>query len=217
MSTSNSNQRFTPPFSVTQQKVLAMVPKVTSFPSIVASIWLLVDIIRLRDKNHTVYHRLLFMMACMDLVFACKSFVSTWPIPQQTLFVWGNRGTFQTCDVAGFLGHGASLASAVYNGSLAVYFALTIVGNYTEHTKPILWKWLRMEPLLHFVPLAIGWGTAAVMLSLDYFRMWQQSILSVYTRRCPASGKVSMGILSCTVMDCVCHCGRHTLWDLVQC
>ena len=96
-----------------------------------------------------------------------KSFVSTWPIPQQTLFVWGNRGTFQTCDVAGFLGHGASLASAVYNGSLAVYFALTIVGNYTEHTKPILWKWL--EPLLHFVPLAIGWSTAAVMLSLDYF------------------------------------------------
>jgi hypothetical protein len=101
----------------------------------------------------------------MDIIFGIKTFLSTWPIPEQTPFVWGAIGTFSTCTAFGFIGHGASLASAIYNGSLTVYFLLTIAFSWREQKIRDSY----VEFFLHAIPLTIGWGTAVVGIPLDLY------------------------------------------------
>ena len=79
-----------------------------------------------------------------------------------TPFVYGAAGNFQTCDAWAFIGHGSSLSSAVYNGTLALYFALTIAFNFREHDINGTW----IEYTFHLFPLLSGWGTAIVAVSL---------------------------------------------------
>mmetsp|Transcript_32358 Transcript_32358/g.78949 ORF Transcript_32358/g.78949 Transcript_32358/m.78949 type:complete len:271 (-) Transcript_32358:107-919(-) len=157
-----SNTRFIPPFTVPQQKALAIIPKVTSSLSIVGSSYIIIHVLRRSKLRRRVYTRILLVMSFMDLLFSIKSFLSTWIIPSMTPFVYGAAGNFQTCDAWAFIGHGSSLSSALYNGTLAIYFALTIAYNYREHD--ISGKWI--EYAFHLFPLLSGWGTAIVAVSL---------------------------------------------------
>lgn len=154
--------RFTPPFTPTQQKVLALIPKVTAVPSLVGSAYIIQHVLRKRQSQRKTYHRILLVMSAMDFLYALKCFMSTWAIPSE-LAIWGAGGSIRTCDAWGFLGHGASLSSAVYNGSLAIYFSLTIAFNCSERT---LHRWYG-EFFLHAVPLAVGWSTAIASLLLE--------------------------------------------------
>ena len=101
-------------------------------------------------------------MSAMDFLYALKCFMSTWAIPSE-LAIWEARGSIRTCDAWGFLGHGASLTSAIYNGSLAIYFTLTVAFNWRERS---LQKW-HVEFVLHAVPLLVGWSTAIASLLLE--------------------------------------------------
>ena len=154
------NPRFTPPFSLTQQKVLAIVPKVTAVPSILGAASIMRDV--LRKKKWRVYHRIMLAMSAMDFLYAVKCFVSTWIIPEE-LQIWGALGSTRTCDAFGFLGHGSSLSSVIYNGSLAIYFVLTIAYNWRESAI----RKSGLEFMLHAVPLTVGWTTAIASLVME--------------------------------------------------
>ena len=154
------SSRFTPPFTVTQQKVLAILPKITTVPSLLGSIFIIQHVFRKRTWK--IYHRILLVMTVMDFLYALKCFMSTWAIPRE-LAIWGAVGSTQTCDAWGFIGHGSSLSSAMYNGSLAIYFALTVAFGWREvHLR----SW-RIEIFLHAIPLVVGWSTAIASLLLE--------------------------------------------------
>jgi hypothetical protein len=160
------NARFTPPFTLTQQKVLALVPKVTAVPSILGSLYIIQHALRslaLRSpSDKRVYHRLLVAMSTMDFIYSVKSFCSTWPIPAST-GIYLASGTTQTCTAAGFWGHGAALSSALYNGTLMLYYVWTIVYGWRQE------RVKRHEYWLHLVPMSLGWSTAIASLPLTLF------------------------------------------------
>jgi len=139
--------------------VLALVPKFTSLPSIVGSAYIVQHVLRSRKRRQKTYHRLLALMSAMDFIYAIKVFLSTWINPEGTGYL--ASGTTETCAAAGFLGHGGSLSSIMYNGSLTLYYLLTIVFSWR------LDKIKKIEPWLHGLPLAIGWSTAFATLPMD--------------------------------------------------
>ena len=156
--------KFSPPFSTAQQKVLAILPKCTSIPSIIGSLYIVYDVTKRKDHQKRVYGRILVLMSIMDLLYGVKTFASTWIIPEEALSVWGAKGSVETCTAWGFIGHGSSLSSALYNGSLSAYFLLTITFSWRQRH---FTKWV--EVLLHAIPLSVGWGTAFVGIGLGLF------------------------------------------------
>ena len=155
---------FTPPFSERQQKAIALAPKFFAFPSIVGAFFIVHHVLRSEKRRKGVYHRILLLMSCHDLIYSIKAFVSTWPMPEDTPFVYGARGSTATCVVAGFFGHGGSLTSIFYNGSLTLYFLLVVRFGWKEERIK-----RRMEFFLHAVPIAIGWSTAIAGVPLDLY------------------------------------------------
>ncbi|CAJ1953969.1 unnamed protein product [Cylindrotheca closterium] len=153
------NSKYLPPFSLEQQMVLALVPKITAIPSIVGSVYIVQHVLRSSKRRQRTYHRLLAAMSTMDFIYAIKTFVSTWPNPEGTGYL--ASGTTETCEAAAVLGHGGSLSSILYNGSLTLYYLLTIAFSWR------LDKIKRIEPFLHGLPLVIGWSTAFATLPMN--------------------------------------------------
>jgi hypothetical protein len=151
---------------LSQQKFLAITPKVTSIPSLIGVVTFIIQhVIRSKKRRCSrAYHRILLSMSIMDWIWTVKAFVSTWPIPSDVLFVYASVGITQTCTVFGFLGHGSSLSSGSYNGTLPLYFLLVIRYGWSHDrvkSKAKVW--------IHSIPLTIGWGTALAGLALDLF------------------------------------------------
>jgi len=136
-------------------------PKFTSMFSIAGSLYIIIHVARSKKRRRRVYTRLMLGMSAMDLIWSIKSFLSTWIIPADSPgATWGAIGTTQTCTAAAFWGQGGSLASIIYNGTLALYFYWTIrLGWKQEMIR-------KYEVYLHAVPLLIGWSTAIAGLPL---------------------------------------------------
>jgi len=152
-----------PPFSLSQQKFLALCPKFTAALSLLGSTYILEHVATSAKRRRQPYHRILFGMSLMDLTFAVKNFLTTWPIPADA-GIYLASGTTETCTAAGFFGHAASLSSSLYNGSLTAYFLLTI--RYRWFPRKFA---RRAEAWAHSVPLLVGWSTALAALPLRLF------------------------------------------------
>jgi hypothetical protein len=146
-----------------QQIALANIQRVTAVPSIIGSAFVVQHIARNKEKRSQVYHRLLLMMCLMDVGNSIKTFLGTWPVPRGSPGSYGASGTTQTCTAQGFFGHGSFLSSALYNGSLAIFYVLTIRYGWSEHQVK------KVEKYFHAVPLLIGWCTAIAGLPLTLF------------------------------------------------
>jgi len=155
--------RFNPPFTTAQGKALAVLPKIFAFPSILGSIYIIQHVLRNGKRSKRVYHRLLLSMSSMDLIFSMKEFMSTWVLPKDSSSTFGASGTAGTCTAAGFFGQGSGLTSILYNGALTLFFLLTIRFGWTES------RVRKIEPAMHVIPIAIGWGTAIAGLPLDLY------------------------------------------------
>ena len=152
---------FQPPFTAGQQKAIALVPKFFASPSIVGSIFIVQHVLRSPKRRQGVYHRILLLMSVHDFIYSVKAFMSTWPMPKDTPFVYGASGNTATCTAAGFWGQGGALTSICYNGSLTLYFLLVVrYGWKEEYIKR------KVEVWLHLIPIAIGWSTAIAGLPL---------------------------------------------------
>ena len=73
-----------------------------------------------------------------------------------------------TCTAAGFFGQGASIASALYNGSLALFYLLTVKYSWKDDAFGAYGggKFSKVEPAMHVIPLVFGWATAIAGLPL---------------------------------------------------
>jgi len=100
--------------SVSQQKAVAIIPKCLSIFSIAGSGYVIFCI--LRSHYRRWYHprqggirmqgfdNILLGLCTADLFISVALFLSTWPIPTDTIYkdyVWGERGTQVTCNIQG--------------------------------------------------------------------------------------------------------------------
>ena len=91
-------------FSITQQVLLAVAPKVSASLSLLGSSWIIIEVLTDKLKNTTVFHRLLFAMSSFDIISSAAFFASTWPIPKfLTENVIWNIGNISSCHIQGFL------------------------------------------------------------------------------------------------------------------
>ena len=151
------------PLTRPQQKGIAIVPKICSVPSFAGASLILWKIAHSKSRQGRVYHRILAVMSVMDVVFSLWTFCSTWVIPKGTFGVYGAVGNTQTCTAAGFVGQGAGLTSIMYNGSLAIFFILSVLWGWSERRLKMVEHWL------HILPLIVGWGTAIAGLPLNLY------------------------------------------------
>ena len=90
--------------TILQQKVLAIVPKITGLTSFVTSTIIVYTIIIRNPKlrKRSVYHRLLCGMSLADLSSSFWLSLSTWPIPKTSSTLWSS-GTNASCTAQGNL------------------------------------------------------------------------------------------------------------------
>ena len=83
---------------------LAIIPKFSSFASIVGSVCIIREILVVdRSKLNRVYDRLLLVMSFYDVIESCFNFQSSWPIPKGTEGVAFASGNTQWCEAQGFI------------------------------------------------------------------------------------------------------------------
>jgi hypothetical protein len=151
----------TMPFSLAQQRTLALLPKITGFLSFMGSALIVFTVVRDEKKRNVVYHRLLCGLSVVDISASFWLALSTWPVPKDSGVVWA-VGTTQTCTLQGFFTQ-FGISSSFYNASLSTYYLLVIRYGWKEH------QIKRIEPYLHAAPCLWAGCTAIAGLPLKLF------------------------------------------------
>jgi hypothetical protein len=179
---STSATTMTTTFSMSQQKALAICPKVTAMLSFLGSSLVAVQVIhkqRRKEGNNSgggnkksnksmnlVYRRLVLGMSCADIVSSAAFFCSTWLIPASlSEESYGAMGTQGTCTAQGFFAH-FTLLSVFYNSCLAMYYYLVIGKGWNDKKMS---KQTRPEAVGHVVVTLYCLVTGVVAASLQMF------------------------------------------------
>ena len=125
---------------------LIVAPSITGCISSLASMTLIVSILRSELKLSTVYRRLIFFLSAFDIIFSLSHLLSSLPMPAGT--VWGAIGNDITCDMQGFFATFGLCCTVLYSLSLTVYFLLVVKFKMSEAKIK-----KRAEPFLHAVPI----------------------------------------------------------------
>mmetsp|Transcript_7280 Transcript_7280/g.16536 ORF Transcript_7280/g.16536 Transcript_7280/m.16536 type:complete len:436 (-) Transcript_7280:712-2019(-) len=144
-------------YTVSKQAVLAWVPRVSAFFSILGSSYIFVDVIRDKKKRRSTFHQIILAISIADFFSSFGWGLSTLPIPVVDKFglpsnVYGARGNRATCAMQGFLVQ-LGYTSVFYNLSLALYYVFVIVAGWKERQLGKIRMWF------HF-PLVVGVGLA---------------------------------------------------------
>lgn len=147
--------------SPSQQKALAIAPKVPALLSFLGSLYIAISVLRERKKLSSSNHRLLLGISACDMIVAVWWFMSSWAMPAGTW--WQAAGNDGTCLSQAFMVQ-FSMANIFYNGSLGVYYFLVIRHGWNKQ------RIKKIEPFLHAVPLLMGLVPAFVLtVGLDIY------------------------------------------------
>lgn len=156
-------------FSLFQQKVIAIIPMFTGTLSIIGSSLIIHMSLRSLRKNSRlgkgskIYYRLLLGMSAMDIFQSMAQAFSSVPMPKETKNVYGAIGNETTCMVQAFIGV-LGCAVPMYNGSLAIYYLLTVRYNIKDE---VLRR--RVEPFFHFFSICYPLVVAILGLIFDIY------------------------------------------------
>lgn len=145
-----------------QLQTVALLPKFTSFLSLMAQVWIVAEVCYAKKKRHSVYHRLLAGLSFSSMFRSIAFFLSTWPIPREYEGVFGNVGTETTCQLQGFLIQ-LGLVAPLYMTAISTYYWLTIRCGWTEY------KMRTKELYYHIIPWGISILFAVAGWSLDLY------------------------------------------------
>ena len=146
-----------------QFKALAIIPKPGSVLSFLGSLYIIVHVLRDRERRAKTQLRVLMGLSACDLLNSIASFVSTWPIPADKAGpVYGAVGNDTTCKIHGFFMQ-FSVSSAMYNGALALCYLLTVKYGWKDH------DFRRVEPFMHGFPIIFGLATATTGFVLNAY------------------------------------------------
>ena len=150
--------------SNSQESTLVLLFWFSALLSISGSSWILYDL-RGKNRNHhkASFRRILGSMAFWDISFSTQMILSPLLVPADTSQqVWA-IGNDASCNFLGFL-TSIMFASVYYNGTLSLYYVMTITGRYSdaEFGKKI-------EPYCHFVNVCYPLATAIVGLAKGFY------------------------------------------------
>jgi len=140
--------------------------------------------------NSRTYTNLLLGLSVADLITSIAYFLSTWPIPKDTIdtdYIWYNVGTQTTCNIQGLMFQIGTLGSLMYTCSLSLHFLLSI-----------RYKWLpsrvkELDPFIHAESILIPVGTGILGWIAT---VYNPVILGCYTQGYP-SGCLKIGAPKC--------------------
>jgi hypothetical protein len=152
------------PYTLEEEKALAIAPKITALFSIFGAGYIIVDVLRERKKLRETYHRLLLAMSASDLVASFLAFLGTWLAPAGTAGAFGAAGTTQTCIAQGFvINVCGALTPPLYNAGLSLYYVLLIrYGWKKEQIRKVEW-------CIHGIVWTLTLSTSIAALALDLF------------------------------------------------
>jgi hypothetical protein len=146
-----------------RQMTIAIIPHFTAALSFFGSLYIVIDI--LRDKNKLqkmTYHRLMLGMSISDLLASFFLFLSTWPVPKETTGVFAAMGNMQTCAVQGFFIQ-LGVATFLYTAFLAVYYLLMMRYHWKER------DFRTLEKIWHGFAILLTLGTAIAALCMKLY------------------------------------------------
>ncbi len=152
-----------PPTSVESFLVVIIVAAMVSGSlSFLASLTIIVMILRSNVKLSTTYRRLIFGLSAFDLIQSSSIVMDAILMPKGSM--WSAIGNDVTCDIIGFVRTTATCGSVLYSVSISIYF-LCIVKFEMEERK--IQKYI--EPFLHGVPILYSLSVNIYVASIDYF------------------------------------------------
>lgn len=143
---------------------LAVAPKIPASLSLLGSLYIVYDILKMPRPKRRVYHRLLLGMSLFDCLASIAWFLGTWTLPAESIPIYGANGSNATCATQGFFVQ-LSISTVLYNGCLAVYYFLVIRLGWTDDRI----KKSKVEYAFHALPTLFGLGTATAALSMGLF------------------------------------------------
>lgn len=147
-------------YSLLQEQVLAISPKVSSTISIPCSCFVVYEIWRERGRV-TAVQRTLVAMSAVDVLASVAWFFSTWAVPAESGFAYAS-GNEATCNAQGFLLQ-VAIGAPLYNCSLALLYLLMIKMRWTDQQLRKVERWI------HAVVLVWTLGTAVLLLPLGQY------------------------------------------------
>lgn len=173
----------------------AIVPKIAAALSILGSSCIIAEVlVDHGQKKGRAVPRLLLSMSISDLFFSFAWFLTTWPSPVGTNYVWGAKGTTATCTAQGFFIQLGWIATPLFNISLSLFYLLMIRYNWSER------KLNRLEPWVHGTIWALALGTAIMGIPLTlYNNSWEICWIDSYPQECRDSFR--HGTTDCTRGD----------------
>ena len=128
--------------TITEQKFLALAPKIPAAISFVMSSAVIWSFYRNERKRKRLYHRLVFVMSCYGILFSLAMGLGTSLFPSDTSDSYGALGNKATCNFQGIIVQ-LTLAVPLYYASLSVYCYVAINSDFKD--KDIVW----IEPWIH--------------------------------------------------------------------
>eukprot|EP00529_Nitzschia_sp_RCC80_P009741 CAMPEP_0113460720 /NCGR_PEP_ID=MMETSP0014_2-20120614/11142_1 /TAXON_ID=2857 /ORGANISM="Nitzschia sp." /LENGTH=767 /DNA_ID=CAMNT_0000352401 /DNA_START=184 /DNA_END=2485 /DNA_ORIENTATION=+ /assembly_acc=CAM_ASM_000159 len=150
--------------SVTQQRALAIVPKIGSSLSMPCSCFIIYEVIQdHRRGKATAVKRALLGMSVIDVLASSAWFLSTWAVPASSGFAYA-VGNSATCNFQGFLLQ-LAVGAPLYNSSLALFYLLMIRMRWTKTQ----FEKSRIEWYVHGFILTFAIGTSILLLVLEQY------------------------------------------------
>ena len=147
---------------------LSRVSKFPALLSILASLFILQDILRSTKKRRRMTNQIMMGLCLADIGFALTHFVGTWAAPKGQ--VYGARGTITTCTLQGYVNVCAYHTGGFFNAALALVYVLMVRYGWTEDSfqKSVFGmvfcgkeRNLRLKWILLIVPIILGHAVAA--------------------------------------------------------
>jgi hypothetical protein len=169
--------------AITSQQFIvgATIPMFTGSLSVLGSATIIFMVLRSREKLSSTYHRILFGMSSMDIMYSFGLLLSTVPFPRDTPSLWDNLyGTTTTCTIQGVMVFSGNIGSNMYNCSLATFYMLTIVYGVRDEVMKT-----RIEPCFHALPLIYVIGANIFLLIKKSFNpVLAACLITPYPRGC---------------------------------
>jgi len=147
-----------------KKPALALIPKFTGTISLMASVYIVWNVLASKNKRRQTSNRVLVGVALSGILISFFGFfLSTWPIPSDTWLVWGNYGTIQTCTMQGFFFQVGISATILYAGALTTVYMLSIVWKIQRQ------RLVQLEFWMHIFINLFAWGTAIAGLPLKLY------------------------------------------------
>ena len=158
------------PQDTTFQDNLAVLYMSFSIPSILGSVYIMQDVLRSKKRRASVFHRIMVGMASIDMIYGLYTLFGPIVLPgpdELDGFIINSyaRGSWAAYNAISYFGQTARIASILYNGTLTMYYLLTLRFRWTEGRAK-----QQAETWFHIIPITAGLVVATVAISLGMFK-----------------------------------------------